>query len=267
MKLLRVAVRCVSDTFHHQKYNRSIIIRTLSTNLNPVSHDYDESHNANSVESVDDFESRIFGGLSKDNPSSLYRKLDNIEKVRYGQGMDSNVAGPGQFGFGDGFSTVMDGFDVNLKNAAKYFEFDPEEVVHDDYTFRPDMNFRTGMTYTTEDLNLKKPGVWKPSKRSEFQVTSEEVLKKADFRNVRFLANFLTDAGIIIKRSKTGISAKAQRKVAREIKIARAFGLLPFTTMGTKQFVFGRTMEALDEDYQLDVYGPAADDMQEPVAE
>lgn len=53
---------------------------------------------------------------------------------------------------------------------------------------------------------------------------------------------------------KTGISAKAQRKVAREIKTARAFGLMPFTTMGKKSFVFGRTMEDLDADYEYEIY-------------
>ncbi|XP_047330991.1 transcription factor MYB64-like [Impatiens glandulifera] len=39
---------------------------------------------------------------------------------------------------------------------------------------------------------------------------------------------------------------------AREIKAARAFGLLPFTTMGTKQFVVRKTMEDKDEDYAYD---------------
>lgn len=103
-------------------------------------------------------------------------------------------------------------------------------------------------------------------------------------QNVRFLANFITDAGIIIKRSKvnflnnneqvelstfvlcyrfntsqTGISAKAQRKVAREIKTARAFGLMPFTTMGTKSFIFGRTMENLDKDFEYEVFDDNAD--------
>nr|KYP33383.1 hypothetical protein KK1_045764 [Cajanus cajan] len=58
-------------------------------------------------------------------------------------------------------------------------------------------------------------------------------------QNVRFLANFIT----------TGISAKAQMKVAWEIKTARAFGLLPFTTMGTKSFVFGRNMKNLEKDF------------------
>ncbi|XP_060197690.1 uncharacterized protein LOC132626735 isoform X1 [Lycium barbarum] len=77
-----------------------------------------------------------------------------------------------------------------------------------------------------------------------------------NIQNVRFLANFITEAGILNKRSKTGISAKTQRKIAREIKTARAFGLMPFTTMGTKQFVFGRTMEDLDADYEYEMYDP-----------
>lgn len=52
--------------------------------------------------------------------------------------------------------------------------------------------------------------------------------------------------------AQTRISAKAQRKVAREIKTARAFGLMPFTTMGTKPFVFGRNMKDDEEDYEFD---------------
>ncbi|KAL2898739.1 30S ribosomal protein S18 [Bienertia sinuspersici] len=234
------------------------------------SHGNDENKNANaSGESVNDFESRIFGGLDDVGSSnSFYRRLDRIEKARYGQGNDSYVGGQDMFGLDGSHTSLLDGMEGRLKDAAKYFEFNPDEITQEDYTFRTDMNFKSGMTYTPEDLNLQKPGVWKPSKRAEFQVTTEEVLKKADFRNVRFLANFLTEAGIIIKRSKTGISAKAQRKVAREIKIARAFGLLPFTTMGTKQYIFGKTMEDLDEDFQLDgsESQAGADDTQDPVA-
>lgn len=33
-----------------------------------------------------------------------------------------------------------------------------------------------------QDLDLRKPGVRKPPKRVEFQVKTEEVLRKADFR-------------------------------------------------------------------------------------
>lgn len=64
---------------------------------------------------------------------------------------------------------------------------------------------------------------------------------------------------ILLVILKTGISAKAQRKVAREIKTARAFGLMPFTTMGTKSFVFGRTMEDLDRDYEYEIYDSQMD--------
>ena len=59
------------------------------------------------------------------------------------------------------------------------------------------------------------------------------------------------------------ISAKAQRKVVREIKTARAFGLLPFTLMGKKPFQFGKTMEDLDEDYKYDIYVENADELED----
>ncbi|KAL3530888.1 hypothetical protein ACH5RR_010210 [Cinchona calisaya] len=54
----------------------------------------------------------------------------------------------------------------------------------------------------------------------------------------------------------TQISAKAQRKIAREIKTARAFGLMPFTTVGTKEFVFGKTMENRAEEFEFEMYHP-----------
>lgn len=50
----------------------------------------------------------------------------------------------------------------------------------------------------------------------------------------------------------TGISAKAQRKIAREIKTARSFGLLPFTCMGTKSFKYGDTMQQQDRDFEFE---------------
>ncbi|XP_068475913.1 uncharacterized protein [Phaseolus vulgaris] len=185
-----------------------------------------------------------------------YAQFDSIIEKIDQQGMGRQRSGSGN-AFGsdimdnleENHDTLLDGMDGRLKNAASYFEFDEEEIDKEDYAFRYDANFPLGYTYDTKDLDLTKPGVRKPPVRWEFSVTTKEVLRKADFRNVRFLANFLTEAGIIIKRSQTGISAKAQRKVAREIKTARALGLLPFTTMGTKSFVFGKTMESLDEDF------------------
>ncbi|KAK4737541.1 hypothetical protein R3W88_001238 [Solanum pinnatisectum] len=117
-------------------------------------------------------------------------------------------------------STFSSGKDIE----ARYFEIDPDEVEKDDYAYRADMTFWPGNT--------------------------------CKIKNVRFLAIFIMEAGILIKRSKTGISAKAHRKIAMGIKTARAFGLMPFTTMGTKHFVFGRTMEDLDADYVYEMYDP-----------
>ncbi|XP_040994230.1 uncharacterized protein LOC121240757, partial [Juglans microcarpa x Juglans regia] len=155
---------------------------------------------------------------------TFFEKLNRLGKgrdrlnCRVTEGSNSHI-------LDESFNTLSDGMDGKLKKAATYFQFDEDEITKDDYKFRPDMNFKEGMTDEIKDLDLRKPGVWKPAKRPEFQVTTEEVLRKADIRNVRFLANFITEVGIIIKRIETGVSSKAHiRKVARQIKTARAFG-------------------------------------------
>ncbi|KAH0765351.1 hypothetical protein KY285_001222 [Solanum tuberosum] len=162
--------------------------------------------------------------------------------------------------------------DGKLKEEARYFEFDPDEVEKDDYAYRADMTFWPGNTCKFKlpsnfqmfrILILENQEFASPLK-GMIETTTEEVLRKAGFRlnifaiqNVRFLASFITEAGILLKRSKTGISVKAHRKIAVGIKTARAFGgLMPFTTMGTKHFVFGRIMEDLDADYEYAMYDP-----------
>ncbi|KAH7549880.1 hypothetical protein ACOSP7_025130 [Xanthoceras sorbifolium] len=261
MKLARFAFRSINNGISNPFHRSSITTRTFSVNAFSDEGIGNNQNNKKS-ESADEFERRIFGGGVSDNSDygSFFRKLDRLERGRNRVGL-GGVNGPSMLDRDEGsdadderFDTLSDGMDGKLKNAAMYFKFDTEEVEQDGYTFRPDANFPLGSTYDIKDLDLRKPGVRKPLKRREFEVTTDEVLKKADFRNVRFLANFLTDAGIIIKRSKTGISAKAQRKVAREIKTARAFGLMPFTTMGTKSFIYGNTMEALDADFEYESY-------------
>ncbi|PKA59083.1 30S ribosomal protein S18, chloroplastic [Apostasia shenzhenica] len=212
--------------------------------------------NSSSMESLDDVERRLFGDKgNSDDSGSFFRKLDKIEKSHGRSMTGSSDSGGGNLKFMDGstdsFDTLSDGMDTKLKKAATYFSF-TDEIMEDDYKFRPDVTFWPGTTYTTRDLDLTKPGIQRNSKREQFETTTEEALRKADFRNVRFLSNFLTEAGIIIKRSQTKISAKAQRKVAREIKTARAFGLMPFTTMGTKPFQFGKSMKDDDEEFEFD---------------
>jgi small subunit ribosomal protein S18 len=49
------------------------------------------------------------------------------------------------------------------------------------------------------------------------------------YKNPETLRKFITPFGSILPRSKTGLSAKEQKKLAREIKRARHLALLPFT--------------------------------------
>lgn len=254
MKIVSVAVRSLSTNLSNQTHLR----RSLSTWR--FTDNGTGNEQANKSESPEEFEQfgENPGRYSQfgQNPGK-YSQFDSVLEKIYQQGKAQHSSGSVNGASSEmmhdeeeSYDTLSDGMDRKLKNAATYFEIDEEEVDKEDYAFRYDANFPLGSTYTIKDLDLTKPGVRRPPPvRNEFHVTTKEVLRQADFRNVRFLANFLTEAGIIIKRSKTGISAKAQRKVAREIKTARAFGLMPFTTMGTKSFVFGRTMQNLEEDF------------------
>ncbi|XP_014503602.1 37S ribosomal protein rsm18, mitochondrial [Vigna radiata var. radiata] len=250
MKIVSVAVRSLSVNLSHQFY-QTHMFRSLSTWGFTDNQTSDQQ--ANKSEPPEEF------GMFGENRGRFPQFDSILEKISQ-QGRARHRSG---FGNGAGFhmmdyleendDSLSDGMDENLKNAATCFEVDEDEIEKEDYAFRYDTDFIPGSTYDIKDLDLTKPGVRKPPMRDEFRVTTKEVLSQADFRNVRFLANFITEAGIIIKRSKTGISAKAQRKVAREIKTARAFGLMPFTTMGTKSFIFGRTMENLDEDFSYEI--------------
>ncbi|XP_020522527.1 uncharacterized protein LOC18433403 isoform X2 [Amborella trichopoda] len=259
MKHIAMMISRAFNRFPHQPC-LSWSLRSINTscNVGDIPH---ENGSDGSFETADEFERRIFSGIDDNNPrtDSIFAKFDRLENARGRGGFGSVRKGGDNQGFDEGldgmdaFNTLSDGMDGKLKEAAMSYPY-TDEISHEDYSFRPDVRFVRGMTYTTKDLDLTKPAAPRSPPRAEFEVTTKEVLKKADFRNVRFLAKFLTEAGIIIQRSKTKISAKAQRRVAREIKTARAFGLMPFTTMGKKPFVFGKTMEDLDEDYEYDFH-------------
>ncbi|GJN19793.1 hypothetical protein PR202_gb07102 [Eleusine coracana subsp. coracana] len=239
-------------------------------------------------ETAEEFENRLFGN-SGSTDGSLFQKLDRVGNAGRRYGMGSGMGAFGGFGNRSmgGFDSLNDGMSGMLGDAARNFQSDDEEEDDwDEFEFRPDVQYRRGSMYNVRDLDLTRPAVAKNPPRPQFETTTKEVLRKADFRdtafppacctgsgggwhskarrhlcpqletelgsfnvvwehlaNVRFLSNFITEAGIIIKRSQTRISAKAQRKVAREIKTARAFGLMPFTTMGRRPFIFGRSAE------------------------
>ncbi|MCL7037673.1 hypothetical protein MKW94_018226 [Papaver nudicaule] len=251
MNLIRVGARSVNGGFSAQ-CRQPWMIRNISSAAHSGSVN-DDNRSSQPFEAADDFDRRIFSGISGSarNTDPFYQKLDKLgPHSRSGIGARNDYRSMDNLD--ENFNSLSDGMDGKLKKAANYFGFNYEELEKEDYAYRPDVNFRPGTTYETKDIDIRKAGVWKPFLKEEFTTTSEDVLKYADFRNVRFLANFITEAGIIEKRSKFKISAKAQRKIAREIKISRALGLMPFTTMGQDPFIFGKSrLENEDEEYDF----------------
>ena len=65
------------------------------------------------------------------------------------------------------------------------------------------------------------------SKICPFKVDAN-LIKKINYKEYKFLRKFITDQGKIIPAHVTGVSAKYQRMLTREIKKARILALLPF---------------------------------------
>lgn len=54
-------------------------------------------------------------------------------------------------------------------------------------------------------------------------------IEEINYKNVELLKNFMNDKGKISPARVTGLDAKLQRKIAKEIKRARQIALLPYT--------------------------------------
>ena len=54
------------------------------------------------------------------------------------------------------------------------------------------------------------------------------LIDKINYKEHKFLRKFVTDQGKIIPAHVTGVSAKYQRLITREVKKARVLALLPF---------------------------------------
>lgn len=52
---------------------------------------------------------------------------------------------------------------------------------------------------------------------------------KPDYKQSETLSKYLTERGRMLSKSQTGLCAKHQRQVAREIKRARHLAYMPFT--------------------------------------
>jgi small subunit ribosomal protein S18 len=58
-----------------------------------------------------------------------------------------------------------------------------------------------------------------------------QLVKKINYKEYMFLKKFITEQGKIIPSYVTGVSAKYQRLLAKEIKKARNIALLPYTNL------------------------------------
>ncbi|BBN15727.1 hypothetical protein MPTK1_7g00310 [Marchantia polymorpha subsp. ruderalis] len=196
------------------------------------------------VEALDDFEYRVLGtasDLDDTRDDDFLRELDEIGRSargirEYDEGEEDSGADEDE-DWDDDKAQVLT--DLALSNLE---EFDLEDEQRP-YRLRADRLFFPGQLYDPEDLDISKPvaELEKPTSRTRKNYSSKEVCQIADFRNPRYLSNFLRESSRILPRRHHQVSAKAQRKINREIKTARVLGLMPFTSMGDAPFRFMRS--------------------------
>lgn len=77
------------------------------------------------------------------------------------------------------------------------------------------------------ETNLVKPT--KIKKSLQYILLLKKFKNVIDYKNIKLLKAFLTKYGKIRARRKTRVSVQAQRLIAKSIRKARAFGIIPFT--------------------------------------
>ncbi|GLC55961.1 hypothetical protein PLESTB_001049400 [Pleodorina starrii] len=95
----------------------------------------------------------------------------------------------------------------------------------------PRRRFMPGETYEPQDLNpfaSRAPGRPRPNAADPVRrPTAEEVMEKADYKNVAFLSRwFLSPAGRLLPRRQTRLPVHVHKYVSRQIKLARHMGLM-----------------------------------------
>ncbi|GFR46640.1 hypothetical protein Agub_g8251, partial [Astrephomene gubernaculifera] len=95
----------------------------------------------------------------------------------------------------------------------------------------PRKMFMPGETYEPQDLNPYAVKAQQPSARRGAAAiprpSVSEVLEKADYKNVAFLARwFLSPAGRLLSRRQTKLPVAVHKYVSRQVKLARHMGLM-----------------------------------------
>jgi small subunit ribosomal protein S18 len=91
-------------------------------------------------------------------------------------------------------------------------------------------NAQKKRTNWNQSLKTTKPGKVKKIKKSlQYILLIKKFQNIIDYKNIRLLKAFLTKYGKIRPRRKTRISIQKQHAIARAIRKARSFQLIPYT--------------------------------------
>jgi ribosomal protein S18 len=91
-------------------------------------------------------------------------------------------------------------------------------------------NAQKKRTNWNQSLKTTKPGKVKKIKKSlQYILLIKKFQNIIDYKNIRLLKAFLTKHGKIRPRRKTRISIQKQHAIARAIRKARSFQLIPYT--------------------------------------
>ena len=91
-------------------------------------------------------------------------------------------------------------------------------------------NAQKKRTNWNQSLKTTKPGKVKKIKKSlQYILLIKKFQNIIDYKNIRLLKAFLTKYGKIRPRRKTRISIQKQHAIARAIRKARYFQLIPYT--------------------------------------
>ncbi|KAG0558062.1 hypothetical protein M758_10G002000 [Ceratodon purpureus] len=159
---------------------------------------------------MDDFELRVLGISSKKDDGEDDDLLRELEEIERSASWRAAGAAEGESG-GDDSDLQEDEDDEEwedergqvLSDAALSaivdYDLDDEQRP---YQFRPDRLFFPGQTYDPEDLDLsKKPDeLERPPPRYRRRYDNNEVLQRADFRNPRYLSNFIAETSRILPK-------------------------------------------------------------------
>lgn len=85
-------------------------------------------------------------------------------------------------------------------------------------------------TNWNQSVKTSRPGKQKKIKKSlQYLLLLRKFHQVIDYKNVRLLKAFLTKYGKIRPRRKTRIPIQKQKSIAKAIRKARAFKIIPFT--------------------------------------